>query len=177
MRNRKAFGWAELILGILLCILGIYTFIHPSVGVTGATLLYGIVALVSGIIDIVFYIKLEQRTGFGPALSLVGGILSIIASLLILFNLGVGEWVLVILFPIWFIAHCIAQLAHLPFIRLMEGTGYYYFTLVINILGLLVGIFMFFTPFVSFFSVGYMIAIYLLFLGIDSVVFSLNLLS
>ena len=176
MKNRKALGWGELILGILLIILGIYTFINPSGAIRGVTFIYGLVALITGIIDIIFYIKLEERTGTSPVLSLVGGIISIIAGFLILFNLGIGTWVMVILFPIWFIAHCIARLAHLPFIRITSGFGYYYFTLFVNIIGLVLGIMMIFDPFISFFSIVYLIGIYLIFLGVDSIVFALNLL-
>lgn len=63
MRSRKAVGWGELIVGVLLIILGIYTFIRPAAALEGATLIYGIFALVTGIMDIVYYVKLEQRTG------------------------------------------------------------------------------------------------------------------
>ncbi len=176
IRNKKLLGCGELILGILLILLGIYTFVNPSSALTGVTVIYGILALVTGIVDIVYYIKLEQRTGFGPVFSLVGGILSIIAGILLLFNIDIGIWVLVVLFPIWFIAHCVARLAHLPYIRLTAGTGYYYFTLVVNILGLILGVLMIFNPFLSFLSASYLIGIYLIFLGIDSLVFALNLL-
>lgn len=176
MKNRTALGWGELILGILLIVLGIYTFVNPSSAMTGVTVLYGILAIVTGVIDIVFYAKLEQRTGFGPALSLVSGILSVIAGILIMCDLAIGEWVLIVLFPIWFIAHCISELTHLPFIRMTAGNGYYYFTLIANILGLILGFMMIFNPLISFLSASYMIGIYLLILGIDSLVFSLTLL-
>ncbi len=116
MKNKRAVGWIELILGILLIILAIYSFISPATALTGFTLLYGILALITGVVDIVFYVQLERHTGFGPVLSLVSGILSILAGILIVFNLSAGTWVLVILFPIWFIAHCISRLTHLPFI-------------------------------------------------------------
>lgn len=79
MRNRKAVGWGELIVGVLLIILGIYTFIRPAAALEGATLIYGIFALVTGIMDIVYYVKLEQRTGFAPTISLISGIISVIA--------------------------------------------------------------------------------------------------
>lgn len=176
MKNRKVLGWGELILGILLILMGIYTFIKPSAAMTGVTVVYGVFAFVTGIMDIVYYVKLEQRTGFGPVFSLIGGILSIIAGILILLNITVGTWVLVVLFPIWFIGHCIARLAHLPYIRLSAGTGYYYFTLIVNIFGLILGFLMIFNPVISFISVSYLIGLYLLFLGIDSLVFALNLL-
>ena len=142
MRSKKTLGWGELALGILLIALGIFSFARPESALAGVTYLYGILALVTGIIDIVFYVKLEQRTGFGPGLSLAGGILSILAGLMILLYPSAGAWALVVLFPIWFIAHCISRLTRLPLVRLAGRSGYYYFTLVLNILGIVLGFIM-----------------------------------
>lgn len=99
MKNKKALGWGELILGTLLILLGIYSFLHPTTALTGAAVLYGIFALVSGVLDIVYYAKLERRTGFGPVFSLVGGILSVAAGLLLLLNVASGVWMLALFFP------------------------------------------------------------------------------
>ena len=123
MKKRSAFGWGELIVGILLLILGIFSFARPWSALTGVVFLYGILAVITGIADIAFYVKMERRTGFGPALSLVTGILSILAGILLLVNPGAGRWALVILFPLWFIAHCISRLTHLPWIRMSAGDG------------------------------------------------------
>lgn len=81
---------------------------------------------------------------------------------------------MVILFPIWFIMHCISRLTHLPIIRMTAGTGYYYFTLIVNILGLLLGFVMIFNPKISFFSVSYIIGCYLLLIGIDHLVLAVS---
>ena len=45
---------------------------------------------------------------------------------------GTGSWAMAVLFPLWFIAHCISRLTHLPVIRLTVGTGYYYFSLIVK---------------------------------------------
>lgn len=50
------------------------------------------------------------------------------------------------------------------------------FTLIVNILGLVLGFLMVVNPLFSFLTAGYLIGAYLLFLGIDSLVFALNLL-
>src|SRR5699024_12196769 len=81
------------------------------------------------------------------------------------------------LFPLWFIIHCIGRLSHLPFVRMTCGNGYYYFTMIVNIIGLILGFLMILNPILSFLSVGYIIAIYLLILGIDGVIFSFVLLN
>ncbi len=174
MKRRSMLGWGELIVGILLVVFGIYTFVRPSSALTGIVFLYGILAIVTGIMDIAFYVKVEKHTGFGPAVSLVTGILSLIAGILLLINPNAGKWAMTILFPLWFITHCISRLTHLPVIRWTAGTGYYYLTLVINVIGLILGVFMIFNPFLSFLSVGYVIGAYLLILGIDHIVVAVS---
>ena len=57
MKKRSAFGWGELILGIVLIILGIFTFARPYSALAGIVFVYGFLALITGIGDIVFYIS------------------------------------------------------------------------------------------------------------------------
>ncbi len=170
MKKRSAFGWGELILGIVLIILGIFTFARPYSALAGIVFVYGFLALITGIGDIVFYIKIQQHTGFGPMVSLVTGILSILAGVLLLFHPNAGSWAMAVLFPLWFIAHCISRLTHLPIIRITSGTGYYYFSLIVNILGLVLGFYMILDPVFSFFSAAYIIGFYLMLTGIDHLV-------
>ncbi len=174
MKRRSVLGWGELTIGLILLVLGIFTLVRPSSALTGIVFVYGILAVVTGIADIVFYAKVEQHTGFGPAISLVTGILSTLAGVLLLFNPGAGKWAMAILFPLWFIAHCISRLTHLAIIRLTAGTGYYYFTLVVNILGLLLGIVMIFNSLLSFLTVSYIIGGYLILMGIDHLVLAVS---
>ena len=54
----------------------------------------------------------------GPAISLVTGILSVMSGVMLLVYPGAGALVLTLLFPIWFIAHCISRLSHLHHIRI-----------------------------------------------------------
>ena len=79
--------------------------------------------------------KMERHTGFGPVVALVSGILSVIAGLLVMVYPGAAAWALTIFFPLWFIMHCISRLTHLGIIRYVAGSGYYYFSLILNIIG------------------------------------------
>ena len=105
MRERSRFDWVELIEGILLILLGFYSISHPGSALTGVVLLYGLVAIVTGIADIVFYVKVEEHTGFGPTVSLVSGVLSVMAGVMLLVYPQAGMWILTLLIPIWFLAH------------------------------------------------------------------------
>ena len=170
MRRRSGFGWLELLIGIGLIALGILAFAKPDFALTSLVFAYGIAAVVMGIADIVLYIQVEHYTGFGPVVSLVSGILSVMSGMMLLVYPRAGAMVLTLLFPIWFIAHCISRLAHLHMIRLTAGKVMYYFTLIVNIIGLVLGFMMLLRPLVSLLSASYIAGTYLILLGVDGIV-------
>lgn len=174
MKRRSKFGWMELIIGILLIVLGIFTFLQPGGVLSGAVFVYGLLAIITGVADIVFYVKMERHTGFGPAVALVSGILSVIAGLLIMVYPGAAAWALVILFPLWFIMHCISRLTHLGIVRYVAGNGNYYFSMVVNILGLVLGFLMLLQPVLAVVSMSFIIGAYLILLGVDSIVLAFS---
>ena len=107
MRRRSRYGWLELIEGILLILLGIYTLFNPGNTIRGITVVYGILAVITGISDIVFYAKTEHYVGFAPTVALISGILSLLAGLMLLMYPNAGELIMTLLLPIWFIAHSV----------------------------------------------------------------------
>jgi uncharacterized membrane protein HdeD (DUF308 family) len=174
MRRRSGFGWLESIIGIFLILLGVLAFVKPDVALTGMVLVYGIAAIIMGIADIVMYIQVERYTGFGPYLSLISGILSVMSGIMLLVYPGAGMVVLTILFPIWFVAHCISRLVHLGHIRYIAGNGIYYFSLVVNIVGMILGFMMFLRPFFTLTAISYLAGAYLILLGIDAIVIAFS---
>ena len=170
MRQRSSYGWLELIVGILLTVLGIYSFFRPVDYLTTLIVVYGVAALVTGIADIVFYCKMERHIGFAPTVSLVTGVLGVMAGLVLMVHPGAGRWAIGLFFPLWFIAHCISRLTHLSVVRFIAGTAVYVFELIVNILGILLGISMLLTPQVMFLSMNLVIGFYLLLLGIDCII-------
>ncbi len=170
MSRRSGFGWLQLLIGILLIVLGIWAFTDPDLALTGMVVACGIAAIIMGIADILLFVQVERFTGFGPSLSLVSGILSVMAGIMLLAYPRAGVMMLTVLFPIWFIAHCISRLAHLSSIRLIAGNGTFYFVLVINIIGLVLGFMMLLSPIFTMNTIRCFASAYLLLLGIDSVV-------
>lgn len=77
MRNRSRFGWIELIEGILLIILGIFSFLRPDSMLSGFVMFFGLIALCIGILDIIFYVRTEEHVGFAPTIALMSGCLSV----------------------------------------------------------------------------------------------------
>lgn len=87
---------------------------------------------------------------------------------------GAAAWALVILFPLWFIMHCISRLTHLGIVRYVAGNGYYYFSLVINIIGLVLGFLILLQPVLAVVSMSFIIGAYLILLGVDSIVLAFS---
>ena len=77
MKRQSDIGWFELVMGLILIILGIVIMRQPVGVLTWIVILCGLIAVISGIGDIVLYVKMERFTGFGPVISLVTGILGI----------------------------------------------------------------------------------------------------
>lgn len=173
MKRKSGFGWGELIVGLLLILLGAFTLLRPEGVLTGAVVVYGVIAIVLGIRDLVVYARVARFTGFGPTLSLITGVLSVMCGVMLLANPNVGKWALTILLPIWFIAHCLAGLTRANLIRLVGNPFYYGYCMTVNILGLCLGFLMLFSPILSFLTlraISYFAAFYLVLLGVESVV-------
>lgn len=167
----------ELAVGVLLILLGLFTFLRPGSLLTGIVAIYGLIAVITGIDDILTYIRMEKYTGFGPVVSLVSGILSVMCGFMLLLYPDAGKWIMSLLFPVWFMAHCISRLAHAYIIRMAGQKYFYWFSLIVNIAGLVLGVLMVFNPVLTFMTMrfmGYVVAVYLILLGIDSIVAALG---
>ena len=69
MKRHTGYGWLELIEGILLIILGALAIASPGGILRWITIFYGVMAIVTGITDIIFYAKSERYIGFAPCVS------------------------------------------------------------------------------------------------------------
>lgn len=174
MRRRSGFGWFQLLIGIVLIVLGIWAFADPEQALKGMVIAYGFAAVTLGIGDILMFIRIERYTGFIPGLSLVSGILSVMCGIMLVAYPSSGVLVLTLLFPIWFIAHCISRLAHINSIRVIAGRAISYFILTINVIGLILGLLMFMSPLFTINAISLFASLYLILLGVDAVVTAIS---
>lgn len=174
MNRRSDIGWAELFTGIILIILGVVIMRQPVGIFTWIVILCGVLAIFSGIADIVMYVKMERFTGFGPVVSLVTGILGVMAGFMLIAHPGAGTWALAMILPIWIIAHCISRLSHLQYMKMHFGTTYYTISLILNILGLIVGILLLFRPMITLFSMGVLVGAFLIIEGVECILAGLG---
>lgn len=170
MTKRSKFGWVDFLLGALLIALGFYTFFHPQIAMSSIVLLYSILAIVTGIVDIVFFVQLKSSTGLGPTASLVAGILSVLAGFMLLLNPVLGTWIFGLVFAIWFIAHSISRLANYRYIHAIAGKAVSILSVIINGICIVLGVVLLLNPAVLSTSLGYIVAIALVLHGVGNVI-------
>lgn len=174
MNRQSDIGWFELIVGIILIIFGVVIMRQPVGVLTWIVILCGVLAILSGIGDIVLYVKMEQFTGFGPIVSLVTGILSVMAGFMLAAYPEAGNWAIAMILPIWIIAHCISRLSHLQYMKMHYGMTYYTISLILNILGLLVGILLIFRPMITILSMGVLVGGFMIIEGVELILVGLD---
>ncbi len=168
MKTYSGWGWMELVLGVLLIVLGIFTIIKPGAFITVAVVFYGISALLSGIADVVFYIRAERHIGVSPTIALVAGIVSILVGVTMILYPGVGRFTMALLFPMWFIAHCTCRLANFGFIQPFFSRGFGIATQIINVAGIVFGLYLLFHPAASVQVLSWLIGLAFVTLGVDT---------
>ncbi len=169
MNRRSSFGWLELLTGIFMIVLGILVFVVPNLIMTSMIIFFGLAAIIMGITDIVLFIRIERYTGFGPILSLITGIVSVMSGVVLLIYPKLGAIMLTVLFPIWFIAHCISRLMQIHHIRLIAGNSMYFFTLIVNVIGIILGFMMLLSPLFTLSAIRCFAGCYLILLGVESI--------
>ena len=174
MNRRTDIGWTELIFGLALIVFGVIMLRQPAGVLTWLVVICGIIAIFTGIGDIILYVKMERFTGFGPVISLVTGILSVMTGFMLLVYPGAGTWALAMVLPIWIIAHCISRLSHLQYMKMHFGMTYYTISLILNILGLIVGILLIFRPMITIFSMGVLVGAFLIIEGVECILAGLD---
>ena len=66
MRRQSDIGWTELIIGIIMIIFGLFIVRQPVGIITWIVIVCGVLAILTGIADIILYVRMERFTGFWP---------------------------------------------------------------------------------------------------------------
>ena len=170
MKSEHRYLFVEILEGVLLVMLGVATMLRTEQVLDSLTLIFGILAVITGLADVMFYIRLERHMGFRHAVSLVSSILG--SALIAHPNVGTG--IMLIIFPIFIIAHCIARLTHLNIVRYVAGEVSFWLTLISNAVGLILGVILLFDPALSAAALGVILGVDLILLGIEAVVFAID---
>lgn len=174
MKRTYTYAIIQFIMGALLLVLGIFTFFHLDTTLTAFVYVYGIASILFGIVEIVMFVLLTKRFDWAPISPLILGVLNILMGILLVSNVWVGLMALSILFPFWLIFLCVSRLCSLNLIRRLAGGVAFWFSAIVNVLGLVAGFLLLFIPTVSMVAMGYMIGVYLILAAAEMFVFGVR---
>ena len=163
-RNFSRVLWS--IAGVLLIAAGIVCLLSPSAAVTALSVFLGIAVLVSGIADIMIFVR-GQGLLFGAGWFLADGVAAVILSLFLLFNRAFTTLTLPFIFGMWLLFSGVNAFVNSFELKLLGVRGWGWFTA----LGLLlagVGFFSFLDPLASFVAITVLVGVFLILQGIAS---------
>lgn len=157
--------WSSLIMGTLLLIVAVIIFSYPVKNFYTLTWLIGLLILINGVIQLLFRRAARALAGSGSGLIVVIGIIDIIFGLLVIFNVGASSTFFIFMFAIWFIVSSVIGLMTISKQSRLKGLS-----IIVNVLGLLLGIILLFNPMMGMILVSTMIAITFAILGVTYVI-------
>ncbi|MCH4379332.1 MULTISPECIES: DUF308 domain-containing protein [Staphylococcus] len=157
--------WSSLIMGTLLLIVAVIIFSYPVKNFYTLTWLIGLLILINGVIQLLFRRAARALSGSGSGLIVVIGIIDIIFGLLVIFNVGASSTFFIFMFAAWFIVSSVIGLMTISKQSRLKGLS-----IIVNVLGLLLGIILLFNPMMGMILVSTMIAITFAILGVTYVI-------
>lgn len=166
--TRHNFDWGVFIGGVVSVILSIYLFAHPGKGLKGLVIILAVLAIMQGIAWISMFAAFHGF--FGPSwTTLLSGIFDILIGVFFLWNNRIGAYTIAIFVALWFIVDSIIGIVFSWHLRFFQTGWYFFFNLLLNILGLVLGILLLFRPEIAGLSTIYLIAIYLMIFGVNEI--------
>lgn len=159
MKKKAATEWLDLLLGISLTGLGVYTFFHASLAFTGLVIYYSLFAICSGLSDIFTCLRWSSYGSWALTVTLVSGMLSVLLGFMFLLNPLFGQWLVRVVCALWFMLHSLSRLLAIPFVLLVTGKGSAFFSALANVLGLFFGALLLIKPAWSSQILGYLVAL------------------
>lgn len=171
MDEKRTIDWGSLILGILFVLVSLLSFQDPVGNLVAIVVVFAIFAFIKGIFELFVRNRLKKLTGYKGKMPLIIGIIDILVGVFFLFNIGAGVAALPFVFAVWFIADSVLALFTADLARGVSE-GYYWFTIIVNILGILLGIFLLFNPISSALTLSFLVGFYFMLFGITHIAYA-----
>ncbi|GGC95485.1 HdeD family acid-resistance protein [Enterococcus wangshanyuanii] len=169
--RRNGIDWGSLVLGILFVLTALLSFQDPAGNLIAIVMVFAFFAIIKGIFEIFVRNRLKELTGYKAYGPIVLGVIDIIIGIYLFFNLNIGIAVLPFVFAIWFIVDSIFGLFALDLAKSVS-TGYFWFTLIINVLGIILGFMLLMDPLSSALTLSFLVGFYFMLYGITHIVYA-----
>lgn len=174
-KNLTRYWWALLILGIAIVVVGVMIFVNPQGSYLGMTLAFGIVILVSGIMQLAMSITEKYLPGRGWLIA--GAVIEIILGVILLCNPALSAVTLPFFLAFWLLFRGFNLIGFASDMRALKVSGMGW-TIAAAILLIICALLILFSPMiigtaavVTLVGVGFLLA------GLAVIVFSFQLLS
>lgn len=158
--TKKGFKLGYFALGGLFLLVSFYTFSNPSINLVSIIIVFAALAIYKGAIELVTNTKTKQLKG------IIIGVVDIIVGIYLLLHIFLGLILLPYVFAIWFTVDSIILLTNHTK-RGEEKNAIYWLLIILDIVGIVVGIALFFDPIVSSLTLSLLVSIYFLLAGIN----------
>lgn len=160
------FNWFSLVVGVILFVAGIVTFIHLGTTLEFISIIIGVTAVVKGLYELWFKHVLDTTTEEKTLGLFAMGIVDLVLGFLFIFKAATGAQVVAYIFALWFIFDAIVQLAASKQFK-NAGKSHYVWMIVLNVIALILGIALLFNPLLASIAIVWIVSIYLVVTGIS----------
>ncbi|UUX32819.1 HdeD family acid-resistance protein [Fundicoccus culcitae] len=137
--------WGNIIMGILMLVLAVLTYRNPLATVASIVVILAVGAIIKGLFEITTRRNLAKSIGAPTWPMWLIGIIDIIVGIYLLMNAGLGVAAMPFAFAIWFIVDSIGAIGTSFMIRRVSNSNFW-LTLILGIIGLIVGIALLYNP-------------------------------
>lgn len=163
--NTTSYRSLQLLTGVTYIIMAILAFYFNATTLVGSLRIFGIVSIVKGIFEILNKKNIQNRTYHNQYSSFALGAVDLFIGLILLFSHSLNLIEIAMIFGVWFISDAIISLFLLDLAKLISET-YYYISLVVYLIGSLIGLILLIAGDTTVIPVSILIGIYFLFFGI-----------
>ena len=173
MKESRKIDWGSLVLGILFVLVSLISFRDPVGNLVAIVIVFAIFAILKGLFELFLRSRVKELTGYKGKMPIVIGIIDLLIGIFFIFNIGAGVVALPYVFAVWFIIDSVLALFTADLFRGISE-GHYWFTVVINVLGILLGIMLLFNPLSSALTLSFLVGFYFMVVGINQIVYALS---
>lgn len=171
MERKTNFSWPYLLMGILFILVSLLSFRDPQSSLLAIVYIFALSAILKGIFELFFRRKVHEFTGYKSTMLIITGIFDLLVGIFFLFNISAGFIALPFVFAIWFIVDSVVALSTASIYR-AESTGYYWFHIVINVIGIILGFMLLFNPLTSALTLAFLVGFYFMMIGISLIAYA-----
>lgn len=162
--TKKGFKISYFALGVLFLVLSFYTFSNPAINLVSIIIIFGMLAIYKGVIELVANVQAKQVKG------IVVGVVDLIVGIYLLLHIFLGLILLPYVFAIWFTVDSIILLTN--HLKHEQKNGLHWLLVVLDIVGIVIGLSLFLDPIVSALTLSLLVSIYILLAGVNYMITS-----